>query len=80
MAKELGSSDAWKRLAIQLGVLETKDLNLWTHNPHKYGNGHIVLSKWKESGCTWQQLVQALNRIDHQRLAGKVENAFKNYV
>ena len=78
VSKELSGSDAWKTLAIELGVLETKDVNLWTHNPHKYGNGHIVMSKWKDSGCTWQQLVAALGKIGHTRLAGKVENACKN--
>lgn len=77
LSKELSSSDAWRKLGVELGVLDTKDINLWTHNPHKYGNGCIVMGKWKDSDCTWQQLVAALNKIGHQRLATKVSKCMK---
>lgn len=74
VSKELSSSDAWRKLAVELGIMETKDLNLWTYSPHK----HIVINKWKESGCTWQQLVAALTKIGHKLLAAKIETACRN--
>lgn len=76
-AKLLSSSDSWKSLGVELHILETKDINLWTHNPHRLGNGFAVMQKWKESDCTWQNLVEALDKIGHGALAKKVSKSFK---
>ena len=65
-------------LGSKLHLMTTDDINFYKDNPHKGGNGHVILSIWKDSDCSYRELVAALRHEDIRldKLASQIESHF----
>ena len=70
--------DKWALLGSRLGLIETNDINFYKNNPHKGGNGELILKRWKDSDCSYKDLVAALRDEDIRLdgLAKDIESHF----
>ena len=73
-----GNGDKWAVLGSKLGLITMDDINFYKDNPHKGGNGQVILSIWKDSDCSYRELVAALRDEDIRldKLASQIESHF----
>ena len=73
-----GNGDKWAHLGSKLGLLETDDIHFYKQYPYKGGNGEMILARWKDSDCSYKELVAALRDKDIRldQLATQIESHF----
>ena len=73
-----GTGDKWAVLGSKLGLVTTDDINFYKDNPRKGGNGELILRMWKDSDCSYRELVAALRDEDIRldKLATQIESHF----
>ena len=73
-----GTGEKWALLGSKLGLLETDDIQFYKQYPHKGGNGELILRMWKDSDCSYKELVAALRDEDMRldNLAFQIESHF----
>lgn len=73
-----GNGDKWAHVGAKLGLLSLEDIQFYTHNPHKGGNGELVLYMWRDSDCGYKDLVAVLRDQDVRldTLAAQIESHF----
>lgn len=73
-----GNGDKWALLGAKLGLLSVEDIRFYNHIPHKGGNGELVLSMWRDSDCSYKELVSTLRDHDVRldALASQIESHF----
>ena len=73
-----GTGDKWALLGSKLGLLQTDDIQFYKQYPHKGGNGELILRMWKDSDCSYKELVAALRdeEICLDNLALQIESHF----
>ena len=73
-----GTGDKWAVLGSKLGLITTDDINFYKDNPYRGGNGQLILRMWKDSDCSYKELVAALRDEDIRldKLAGQIESHF----
>ena len=65
-------------LGSKLGLMKTDDIHFYKQNPDKGGNGELILHMWKDSDCSYKELVAALRDEDIglDELALQIESHF----
>jgi hypothetical protein len=73
-----GTGDKWAVLGSKLGLITIDDINFYKHNPHPGGIGQQILRMWKDSDCSYRELVAALRdeEIRLDGLAAQIESHF----
>lgn len=73
-----GTGDKWAVLGSKLGLVTTDDINYYKGYPYQGGNGQLILRMWKDSDCSYKELVAALRDEDIRldKLAGQIESHF----
>ena len=73
-----GTGEKWALLGSKLGLLNTDDIQFYKQYPHKGGNGELILRMWKDSDCSYKELVAALRDEDMRLddLALQIESHF----
>ena len=73
-----GNGDKWALVGSKLGLLSVEDIQFYTHNPDKGGNGKLILCMWRDSDCSYKDLVAALRDEDIRldTLASQIESHF----
>lgn len=79
-SKVLGGSDKWALVGSKLGLVSTDDIRFYTHNTQKGGNGQLILDLWRNSDCSYKELVDVLKSEDVHldSLAKQIEDHFTN--
>ena len=58
--------------------MTTDDIQFYKQNPHKGGNGELILDLWRNSDCSYKELVDILRSEDIHldTLAAQIEAHF----
>ena len=73
-----GTGEKWALIGSKLGLLTTDDIQLHKHYPHKGGNGELILGMWRDSDCSYKDLVAVLreDEIRLDQIAIQIEHHF----